>query len=203
MYEQYKVDLPTGKSNNWIIEHFEVTKGQAAIERIKSMFNGGRGVPPGIYTALKRNSQTIMSDTPDEIKDHLSIINNARGHVLINGLGLGMILKACLDNKAVTHVTVVENSLDVIHLVGKYYEDKYGDKLTIVFDDAFEYKPPVNIRYGAVWHDIWENICTDNLSEMHKLHRKYGKHTDWQGSWCRDICEKYAKMTKEIVKLKK
>ena len=191
MYDKYKVDLPTGKSNNWSIEQFEVTEDQAAIERIRSMFNGGRGVPPGKYTALKRNGQTIMSDTPDEIRDHLSIIRNARDHVLINGLGIGMVLKACLDNESVNHVTVIENSLDVIHLVGKYYEDRYGDKLTIIFDDAFDYKPPVNIQYGAIWHDIWDNICTDNLPEMHKLHRKYGRRTDWQGSWCRNMCERY------------
>jgi len=182
MFDKYKVDLPIGKSNNWSIEQFEVTENQAAIERMRSMFTGGRGVPAGKYTALKRNGQIIMSDTPDEIQDQLSIIRNAKDTVLINGLGLGMVLKACLDNEKVTHVTVVENSIDVIHLVGKYFEDKYSDKLTIVFGDAFDYKPPANIRYGAVWHDIWDNICTDNLPEMHKLHRKYGRRTDWQGS---------------------
>ena len=192
MYEKYKVDLPIGKSNNWSIEHFEVSKKDADFERIRSMFNGGRGVPAGKYTALKRNGQTIMSDTPDEIKDILPMVRNATGNILINGLGMGIVLKACLDNQKVTHVTVVENSLDVIHLVGKYYEDKYGDRLTIVFGDAFDYKPPVNVRYGAVWHDIWDNICGDNLPEMHKLHRKYGRRTDWQGSWCRDICERHA-----------
>ena len=193
MYEQYKVDLTIGKSNNWSIEQFEVGKENADFERIRSMFNGGRGVPAGKYTALKRNGQTIMSDTPDEIRDLFSIIKNAREHVLINGLGLGVVLKACLDNEAVTHVTVIENSLDVIHLVGTYYEDRYGDKLTIIFGDAFDYKPPVNIKYGAVWHDIWDNICTDNLPEMHKLHRKYGRRAYWQGSWCRDVCELHAK----------
>lgn len=191
MYEKYKVNIPTGKSNNWSVECFEVTKEQAAIERMRSMFNGGRGVPTGKYTSLKRNGQIIMSDTPDEIGDQISIIRNAKGHVLINGLGLGCVLAACLDKETVTHVTVIENSLDVIHLVGKYYEEKYGDKLTIIFGDAFDYKPPVNIRYGAVWHDIWDNICTDNLHEMHKLHRKYGRRTDWQGSWCRELCERY------------
>ena len=196
MSDKYKVDSPIGKSNNWSIEQFEVTEDQAAIERIRSMFNGGRGVPAGKYTALKRNGQIIMSDTPNEIWDLLSIIRNAKEHVLINGLGLGMVLKACLNNEKVTHVTVIENSLDVIYLVGEYFEDKYSDKLIIVFGDAFNYKPPVNVRYGAVWHDIWDNICTDNLLGMHKLHRKYGKRTNWQGSWCRDLCEKYAKQDK-------
>ncbi len=196
MYEQYKVDVPTNKSNNWSIEQFEVTEDQAAIERMRSMFSGGRGVPVGKYTALKRNGQIIMSDTPDEINDLSPIIRNAKDHVLINGLGLGIAIKACLDNEKVTHVTVVENSPDVIQLTGTHYKDKYGDKLTIILDNAFSYKPPVNIRYGAVWHDIWDNICVDNLPEMHKLHRKYGRRAYWQDSWCRGMCERYAKSNK-------
>jgi hypothetical protein len=37
-----------------------------------------------------------------------------------------------------------------------------------------------------VWHDIWLDLCTDNLEGMGKLHRKYGRRTDWQGSWEKD-----------------
>jgi hypothetical protein len=29
-------------------------------------------------------------------------------------------------------------------------------------------------RYDMVWHDIWDDICSDNLEGMAKLHRKYG-----------------------------
>ena len=191
MYTNYQVNLSEGESGNWKIERFEVTKEQAAIERMRSMFNGGRGVPAGVYTALKYKGQIIMSDTPDEIRDHFSIIRMASGHVLLNGLGLGMVLKACMEKDSVTHITVIENSSDVIKLSGKYYKEKYGDKLTIIHADAFEYKPPKNIRYGAVWHDIWAYISEDNLPEMHKLHRKYGRKTNWQGSWCRESCERY------------
>lgn len=62
--------------------------------------------------------------------------------------------------------------------------------MQIINADAFAYKPPKSKRYGAVWHDIWANICADNLPEMHKLHRKYGRIADWQGSWCRWQCER-------------
>ena len=57
--------------------------------------------------------------------------------------------------------------------------------------DALEYKPPRGEQYDVVWHDIWPNICTDNLPEMHKLHRKYGRRCNWQGSWCRAEHEYY------------
>lgn len=193
MSDKYKVDLPIGKSGDWSIERFEVTEAQAAIERMQSMFNGGRGVPAGEYTSLKYKSHIIMSDTPDEIRDHFSMIYAARGNILINGLGIGMVLKACLEKDIVNHATVIEKSSDVIELVGGYYKEKYGDKLTIIHEDAFEYKTDKNVKYDAVWHDIWGNISTDNLPEMHKLHRKYGRKTNRQGSWCRSVCERHRK----------
>jgi len=85
-------------------------------------------------------------------------------------------------------VTVVEKSKDVISLVAKHY---LGDhRVTIVNADAYLYKPPKGVKYDAVWHDIWDNICGDNLPEMTRLHRKYGKRADWQGSWCRSLCRR-------------
>ena len=193
MYDKYKVNVPSGISGEWSVEQFEVTKNEAELEKVRALFNGGRGVPVGKYTALKRNNQIVMSDTPDEIRDHFSIIWAAKGSVLINGLGIGVVLQACLNKDSVTHVTVIEQSKDVISLIGDYYKNIYSDRLTIIHDDAFAYKPPKNIKYGAVWHDIWDNICADNLPEMHRLHRKYGRRTEWQGSWARAICERAAK----------
>ncbi len=190
--QQYKVNIPEGISGDWSVKRFTVTSNGEKMERIRSIFSfssRGRYTPEGEYTKLSRGGLVIMSDTPDEIKDHYSMIIEAKEHVLINGLGLGVVLQGCLDKPEVTHATVIEKSQDVINLVGKYYQDKYGDRLTIINEDAFTYKPPKGTRYGAVWHDIWDNICEDNLPEMMKLHRKYGRHAEWQGSWCRYRCE--------------
>ena len=74
-------------------------------------------------------------------------------------------------------------------MVTPYIKDK---RVTIINADAFEWKPPKDQRYDVVWHDIWDNICGDNLPEMTKLHRKYGKKTDWQGSWCKYECKRYS-----------
>lgn len=189
MYENYKVRIPSGRCGNWSVEQFEVTEKQAEIERFSSIFNGNRGVPAGIYTALKESRYLIMSDTPDEIQDHLSIITEAKDHVLLNGLGIGMVLQAVIEKPEVTHVTVIERSKEVITLVGLFYQEKYGNKLTIIHADALDWKPPKGQAFGAVYHDIWPNICIDNLPEMKKLHRKYGHRTDWQESWCRRECE--------------
>ena len=187
---KYKVSVPEGVSGKWRVERFTVTEEAAALERIRSIFNGGRGVPAGTYTRLTRGGEVVMSDTPDEISDHLHAIHRAHGHVLINGLGLGMVLQAVLRKPEVERATVVDNSADVIALVGPHYQAMFGDRLTIIEADALEYKPPKGSRFGVVWHDIWDGICSDNLPDMKALHRRYGRLTEWQGSWGRELAER-------------
>jgi len=189
MSDEYKVNIPEGKSGDWEVKRFTVTEEQAKFDMMRGMFHGGRYTPAGTYTSIQRNGKIIMSDTPNEIRDHYQIIRMARGKVLINGLGIGMVLGAVLAKPEVTHVTVIDLSPDVISLVGNYYKQKYGDKVEIICADAFTWKPPKNVRYDVVWHDIWDDICSDNLPEMAKLHRKYGKCCDWQDSWAKYQCK--------------
>lgn len=130
-----------------------------------------------------------MSDTHAEKADHLTAVRNAKGIVLINGLGIGMVLNAVLLKPEVEKAFVVEKSADVIALSGKHYEKKFGDRVQIIQDDALQFQPPKGIKFGVVWHDIWDYICSDNLEQMKQLHRRYGRRAEWQGSWCRELCE--------------
>jgi predicted membrane-bound spermidine synthase len=130
----------------------------------------------------------IMSDTPAEVADHRELIHVASGSVLLNGLGLGVAARLILAKPVVTDVTIIELSPDVIKLVSPHISDP---RLTIIEADAFTWQPPRGKRFNAVWHDIWDDICSDNLPGMHKLHRRYGRRADWQGSWCRELCEFY------------
>ena len=131
-----------------------------------------------------------MSDTTAEQRDHIEPVYKAKGHVLINGLGIGMVLMNCLEKPEVTRATVVERSQDVIDLVGPYYKKKYGKRVEIIKADALTYTPPKGIRYGMVWHDIWSDICGDNYEQMKKLHRRYGGKCDWQGSWSKRLARR-------------
>lgn len=151
---------------------------------------GGRSCRPGTYTRLMRGSTLVMSDTPDEKRDHYDFVRRARGHVLIHGLGLGMVLGAVLGKLEVSSVTVIELSQDVINLVGASYDDP---RVTIVCADALTWEPPKGARFGAVWHDIWDDICSDNREDMKLLHRRYGRRSTWQGSWGRELMEYYAR----------
>lgn len=181
-----KVKLPEGKSGEVEVQRFTVTEEGARRFAMQNICYG-RSVPAGDYTRLLIGGQIMMSDTPDEARDHRELLWNARGDVLINGLGIGLALHAVLRKPEVESVTVVELSEDVIKLVGPSYDDP---RVTIVQADALEWRPERGRRFGAVWHDIWPNICSDNLEEMHRLHRAYGRRCDWQGSWCRYECER-------------
>jgi len=191
-----RVNVPEGMSGIYKVERFNFPEKDTDVLVTAKM---GRPIAPGIYTRLMRWRWTIrnmqadwkvvMSDVPTEIEDHYRVLNEAQyrgGRVLINGLGLGMVLKGILSFPNVVHVDVVEISQDVIKLVAPYFTDP---RVTIHHADAYKIEWPLNIRWNVVWHDIWDNICPDNLTGMKALHMKYKDLCDWQDSWCRHECQ--------------
>jgi len=191
-----KTQAPEGMSGDWRIEHFSISKDEASFNNMRMSLKPGQGsrwVKPGNYTRLMCGRSVVMSDTRAELADHSEAADKFFGDVLINGLGLGIITEAALRKDSVSHVTVVEKSMDVISLVEPYLIEKWGEeRLVIIRADAMTYKPPVGSRFDAVWHDIWTHICADNLTSMKTLHRRYGNRACWQGSWCRHLCEMHA-----------
>ncbi len=65
-----------------------------------------------------------------------------RGHVLVAGLGLGLIVHALATNRSVTRITVVEREQDVIDLVAPLV-------------------PPVEIVHGDFWE--WDGPTPDGV----------------------------------------
>jgi len=193
--DQYKVDVPVGQLGQWSIRRFTVSAEAAKFEELRAAISSsrGRGVPEGTYTGLYHTQRgVVMSDTPDEISDHLGFIRSAHGHVLIAGLGLGMVTRACLLTPEVQSVTVIELDADVITLVSTWLSqvaERAGKVLTIVHADALIWKPAKGQRFHTAWYDIWDHLCGDNLETMKTLHRRYGKRCDEQGSWGRDLIE--------------
>jgi hypothetical protein len=190
------VEVPDGISGPWEVYSYTISKADEEFQHLRGMFSNDRGryVPAGTYKGLKRGRHIIMSNTPDEIRDCREFFREAQGRVLINGLGLGIVLDVILhkldpESKelAVTEVFVIEKSEDVLHLVGPtFLKDK---RVHLIHGDAYTFKAPPGPYFDAVWHDIFDDICAENLKGMHKLHRKYGRKTKWQGSWCRELCE--------------
>ena len=178
--------VPEGKKGDWKVERFVVSKEEASRFNASLIFNrqSWREIKAGTYTKLTHNREVIMSDTPAEKSDHAQIIWNATGNILLNGLGLGWTVEACMQKKEVIHITTIEIEHNVIELVGSYLLKKYPKRLSVIQADALVWKPPKGTHYDCVWHDIWPTICGDNYESMKKLRRKYGRKTNWQDAWC-------------------
>lgn len=189
-WAKYQVDVPEGRSGAWAISRFTVSETDAKYERMRALFNRGRHVPEGTYTKLTRSGAVIMSDTPDEIRDHISAIDRAQGRVLIGGLGLGVIARAVLLKPDVEHVTIIERSPDVIKLVSPWLARQFLDRVELIEADILEWQAPVGSRWDVAWFDIWDAICSDNLDQMKALHRRFGRSAKWKGSWCREMVER-------------
>lgn len=193
-YEAFQSNVPEGAIGPWRVERFTVRaqSTEKAIDDLRAMFSAGgfgRTVDPGDYTRLMCGRSLWMSDTRDEYRDHIGLDARARGRVLLNGLGLGCAARMCLMKPDVERVTAVEIQPDVIDLVAPTLAAEFGERFEVIKGDAMTWKPPVGVRYGAVWHDIWEGICSDNLRQMGTLTRRYARRADWQGSWARGLCE--------------
>lgn len=204
-----KVAVPEGVSGEWSVQKFSLNDDRVGLENLRAIRDGfwHRVCPPGDYTRLLRGRTTVMSDTPAEAHDHDRFYKAARGAVLINGLGLGFALAAILNKKAhplglnllkdderyvVQHVTVIERSLDVLKLVAPTFtgvpwnaklREMRDARVTFVHADAREWRPARGEKFDVAWHDIWDNICGDNLAEINTLKRAYGHKTKWQGAW--------------------
>ncbi len=184
-----KVAIPEGRSGKWYVEKFEVKNDiERAIFNLHAM---GREVPLGTYTRLMRDDSwdnPMMSDTPQEIYDQMEVIFKIQelgGRILINGLGLGCVVKAALSFPNVERIDVVELEQDIINLVAPSYNDP---RVHIHHDNAYTIQWNKADKWTIAWHDIWANICSDNLEGMAKLHRKYGHRVRWQGSWSKSEC---------------
>jgi hypothetical protein len=187
-------NLPEGRSGEVEVKRIVVTESETRMGALRASIKGGwSAIKPGTYTGLYRNGSLWMSDTPDERRDHIGFVyrlNWCQGQsAIINGLGIGVVLNAILRIPTITHVDVVEIDSDVITLVEPFYQElarSQSKSLTVHHADAYLIRWPPKTRWTAAWHDIWKDICTDNLEGISRLHRRYGRRVDWQDSWKRD-----------------
>jgi hypothetical protein len=187
-----KSDMPEGQAGDWLIERFTISKAEAEIDALRNMMHGARrSVRPGTYTRLRCGDETVMSDTHAEMRDHLGVVQDAHGDVLVTGLGLGMVVVALLQKPEVRTVTVIERSADVITLVAPTLRARFPeDRLEIIHADAYAWKLPKGRRWTCAWHDIWTNLCGDNTQGMGKLRRHYARRIDeWQRCWAEAECK--------------
>lgn len=173
------------------IEHFEVSDADSKFSALRRGY-----VRPGKYARLYVGGCLMMSDTDMERGSNMRVLLKSHGNVLIAGLGIGMILHPILAKPEVVRVTVVEKCQDVIDLVSPTLTSA---KMSIINADIFQWKPPKGEKWNTIYFDIWPDICTDNLTEMATLHRRFSRRLvagGWMGSWMKDTLLYYRRKEK-------
>lgn len=199
-FDFHNLPVHDGVSGDWAIETFEVGEIESDKTRLRADYTRDNDafIPAGCYRRLVKLGDVVMSNTPMEVRTCAEFLENARGRLLINGLGLGMVLHAVLQLPEVTQVTVVERELDVIKLVGDAFSS--DPRVEIIHADAFLYCPPAGVTYDSAWHDIWHDLSASNLDGMEALEQKYLYLTNWQGCWGKHECEQNLLQRQELDK---
>lgn len=166
MYKNMPSILKDGQVGDFKLQHYEISDNNFyAIVHC--------GIPPGTYIRLINRCDCVMSDTPMEKETNRDFVRNAHGNVLIGGLGIGLIILAIQDKEDVKQITVVEKNREVIELVGKQLP--LNQKVNIVNDDVFEYKPL--LKYNTIYIDIWNYINEDVYNkQMKPLINRYRRY---------------------------
>ena len=186
-----QVTVPEGRSGPWVVERQEAKERDAFLFNLRELAQGTRRfVETGWHTRLFRERRdgggeeggpsrvVFMSDTLAERRDHEPFLAIAGGHVLVAGLGLGVVLGPLLENPWVATITVVENSPDVLKLVGDHYLahphnwNPHGrPRLQLVEADAYRWRPPRGVGFDCAWLDIWPHMGAGVILDQLRLRR--------------------------------
>ena len=111
------------------------------------------------YFAVIQKDDIWMSVIPHEINTMKEAIKEAKGDVLVLGLGLGYYLYHIHLEDDVKHIRVIEKDKNVIEMFKEHLLPKFEhkEKIEIIEDDAIEYldkgKEP-----DFVFADLWHNV---------------------------------------------
>ena len=179
--------VPEQKIGSASVKHFTITEPEARFNNMRAAMHGGRRedeVEPGRFARLMVSGGLMMSDTHGERWSNWVACRDAKGDVLIAGLGLGMLAVAMSLKESVRSITIVENNSDVIALVGPHIA---SEKITVVHGDIFTWLPGRGQKWDCIWFDIWPHVCTDNLKQIAQLHQKFkARKRLWMRSWRHD-----------------
>lgn len=192
----FKSHLAPGVSGDWRLEPLTVIADDT-YDPDEDQRPDCAKLRPGSYIQLIKGDTVYMSDLYDEWWTQKLAIDKALqsgGHILIMGLGIGLVVEAMLKpkNSTVESITVVEYSQDVIELVAPQLLSQYGQQLKVIQADALTWQPLETSRYSVIWHDIWPSPYGEDVdAEMDLLEGRYEKFGEWQGFWPKEYRRAY------------
>lgn len=131
------------------------------------------------YLAVVQGEKIWMSVIPHEINTMKEPIKNAKGKVLVLGLGMGYYLFNIANKKEVTSIDVIESNPKIINLFNKYLLNKmpHYEKINIKLGDGIEYLQKSH-NYDYAFIDIWHNVGDgEELYLKCKANEKYNSST--------------------------
>ena len=146
---------------NWRLEYCKPFRGQflTGYDPLRVSFTtvASDGYPiPRLQRAEAGSWATWMSVTDMEIGTMADQVREARGHVLVGGLGMGVYPALVIEHQLIESITVVENDPEVIEIVGPYVEEMGA---TIICDDLELYAATAGAgRFDYIFVDIWQTV---------------------------------------------
>ena len=162
------ISIPKSKVENWELGYQKYKPYECFIYR--DIVKKGYTEIPQIgffdtefqFPTVYENGVEWMAIKPNEIETMKRPIENARGSVLVYGLGIGYFAYMVSQKPQVTSVTVVERDENVIKLFNDIILPQFPQKskITVIKSDAFEYaeKHMRNNRYDYVFTDLWHDV---------------------------------------------
>ena len=111
------------------------------------------------FLTLNYKDVTWMSITPNEIKTMEPAIKNAKGDIVVFGLGLGYFSFMSSLKEEVKKVTIIENDINIINIFKENILPLFPnkEKINIIHMDALEVikKPlPYDFAFVDLWHSV-------------------------------------------------
>lgn len=131
--------------------------------------------PHGYDVILGPDGSILATSRRDEVDKYLPFVEQARGRVLLTGLGLGVLLKWLLRLPSVEHVTVVEI---LPELVADGLVAFAGERCEFVLADAYTWTP--RTRFDMAYHSVWHLWDLDTILEMAAIMDHYQPFCDYQ-----------------------
>jgi hypothetical protein len=167
--------MKEGRINNWELCKVEFDQEAQDLQRAFN-FVVGQSLPVCASTLClvqhyPNGTFRYYSDHPTDTIYYQSFLKAARGNILICGLGIGYIVKELAKKPDVISITVIEKAVEVIQLVGKYYE-KQSPKVRVFCADALKFHNM--LPYDYILFDIWDTVNLGNIPDMVTLHNRWG-----------------------------
>jgi len=185
--------LEPRKGKEFEVVHYELTREEIELSQLRDFLNFRREHSrqrPGTIVQLKdKYGEIMMSDTEMERRTNIHFLWEAKGDVLIGGLGLGMTLLAVQAKEEVNSITVIEIHQEIIDLVVPQLP--LNGKVSVICGDIFEWYPPQGVKYDTIYFDVWSDVCGDNYEDMKKLHRRFARRLNRENLNCWMSCWRY------------